>query len=355
MSKESSVSLYKKAGVDIKKGDELVSWIQEGENPDKTIKNDAKRSLGSVIEGIGGFSGLFRPNFSGMKDPILVASSDGVGTKVLLGIDENQCTGLGIDLVAMCVNDLYTCGARPLFFLDYFATGQLNESLFKDVIKGIKLGLKQANTVLLGGETAELPGLYQKGHFDLAGFVVGAVDHERKLTSELVKHDDLLYGLASSGFHSNGYSLIRKWLNDQPDSLKDKYIDNLLAPTRIYHEIPELIESLPNHIIHGIAHITGGGISGNLKRILPRRFTAKLQRKSIPTPDWMHSFIEENHSSLEEVESIFNLGVGMIIAVDPSAAKLFEQRSRLMGLEPIEIGNIVENKNNDDSPSVEYI
>ena len=191
-------NLYREAGVNISQGDALVSWLQED-------KSENKHSLGDVVSGIGGFSALFRPNFSGMKDPLIVSGTDGVGTKVLLGIETDKLEGLGIDLVSMCVNDLYTIGAQPLFFLDYYATGVLDENQFKRILTGIKRGLKQCNTMLLGGETAELPGLYQKGHFDLAGFIVGVVDGEKRIHPGLVTEGDVIISFASSGFHSNGY------------------------------------------------------------------------------------------------------------------------------------------------------
>ena len=173
MTQDPSKSLYKEAGVDIEKGEKLVEWLQNDKSSDKVA--------GEVVSGIGGFAALFRPNFSGMEDPLLIAGTDGVGTKVLIGIDTGMLEGLGVDLVSMCVNDLYTIGGKPLFFLDYYATGILDENQFKVDFKGIKKGLAESNALLLGGETAELPGLYEKGHFDLAGFVVGVVDGKKKL------------------------------------------------------------------------------------------------------------------------------------------------------------------------------
>lgn len=336
--------LYKEAGVDVDKGDALVDWLQE--------KDGIESKGGDVVSGIGGFAALFRPNFQGMKDPLLVTGTDGVGTKVLLAIEENQLEGLGFDLVAMCVNDLYTVGGRPLFFLDYYATGILDDAQFKAVLSGIRKALKQCDTALLGGETAELPGLYEKGHFDLAGFVVGVVDGAKRLQPEMVKEGDVLIALESSGFHSNGYSLLRKWLKDKPNAL---HRTMALTPTRIYHELPSIHQVMPEGSIHALANITGGGISGNLPRVLPRGVIADVDPDQLPTPDWMKAIFAEHDASFESIEGVFNMGAGMIAAIDKDRANQFIDECRNRSLKAVRIGDIQINKESQAEAFVRYI
>ena len=328
----SKQDLYKASGVDVEKGDALVGWLKEGEE-------GSQSPLGQSVTGIGGFAALFRPNFSSMKDPLLISGTDGVGTKVLLGLEHNNLEGLGIDLVAMCVNDLYTVGGRPLFFLDYYATGILDDKQFKNVLTGIKKGLSQASCALMGGETAELPGLYEKGHFDLAGFVVGVVDGARCLRTENVKPGDKLIALESSGFHSNGYSLIRKWLKDKSQS--DEMISKIMEPTRIYGCVPDIIDSLDGKV-HGLANITGGGISGNLPRVMPRGTSAEIVEKSLPTPNWMSEFIASNGATFQQVEAVLNLGAGMIAIVDAEAESKFIELCGEGGVNANSIGVVKE-------------
>ena len=336
---------YKASGVDTAKGDALVDWLQSSE------KQPKQHRLGEVVSGIGGFAALFRPKLSHIEDPILVSGTDGVGTKVLLGLEHQKIDGLGIDLVAMCANDVITVGAKPLFFLDYYATGRLEDEAFKQILQGIRRGCAQADALLIGGETAELPGLYARGHFDLAGFCVGMVDGKKMLKPELVRDDDVLIALPSSGFHSNGYSLIRKWLDSSAALKQDQaLIQNLLTPTKIYGQIPELLQTLPPQSVHALAHITGGGISGNLPRVFPEHLAARIDRQSIPTPQWMRAFIEL-HTSLSEVEPVFNLGVGMIAVVAKSAVSLFMHAAHQHGLEPTCIGTMQKRKNLE----VEYV
>lgn len=321
--------LYKESGVDVDKGDALVDWLQGS----PSIGSKA----GEVVSGIGGFAALFRPDFRGLKDPLLVTGTDGVGTKVLLAIEEDQLEGLGFDLVAMCVNDLYTVGGRPLFFLDYYATGVLDEAQFKSVLQGIRAALKQCDTALLGGETAELPGLYAKGHFDLAGFVVGMVDGAKRLRPELVKTGDVLIALESSGFHSNGYSLLRKWLKEKSTPAQRV---KALTPTRIYHELPAIHLAMPEGVIHALANITGGGISGNLPRVLPNDCVALINPESLPTPDWMKEIFRDHDASFSAVESVFNMGAGMVAAVDSRHAEQFVEECLKRSLNAVRIGII---------------
>ena len=335
--------LYKAAGVDIEKGDELVSWLKSGED---------SGSGGEVVSGIGGFAALFRPNFSGMTDPLLISGTDGVGTKVLLGIDHGQLRGLGQDLVAMCVNDLYCVGGRPLFFLDYYATGALDKEQFKEVLAGIREGLSQCQTALLGGETAELPGLYKSGHFDLAGFVVGVVDSPRQMKAANVKQGDVLIALESSGFHSNGYSLVRKLIADTPISAE--LLHRLLEPTRIYGRLPELFSRFGPETIHGVANITGGGISGNLVRCLPKGVSAMVVRDKLPTPDWMTSFIGGHGLDFEQVEGVLNMGVGMVLTASADQGHQVAEQCVRLGMPAKVIGEVVASEAGRD-PFVRYV
>jgi phosphoribosylformylglycinamidine cyclo-ligase len=331
MTEQKGKDLYKESGVDVAKGDALVDWLQ-------SRKADQVNG-GEVVSGIGGFAALFRPDFSGMEDPLLVSGTDGVGTKVLLGIEHDQLEGLGVDLVAMCVNDLYTVGGRPLFFLDYYATGILDEKQFKAILSGIRKGLAQSNAALLGGETAELPGLYEKGHFDLAGFVVGVVDGKKRLRPELVQRGDKLIALSASGFHSNGYSLVRKWLAEKP--VDQATLNRILEPTKIYYEVPELLKRLGWGPLHGLANITGGGISGNLPRVLPEGLDPEIDPKKIPTPDWMRAFYESHGARFEDVEGVFNMGAGMIAVVAADAEAKFHQICKDLGLGSTTIGQMI--------------
>lgn len=334
--------LYKNAGVDVTKGDELVDWLQESGGP-----KDPR-----VISGVGGFAALFRPNFKGMQDPLLVASTDGVGTKVLLGTQTGKLTGLGQDLVAMCVNDLYCTGATPLFFLDYYATSQLEDLQFKQVLSGIQAACRLSSVALLGGETAEMPGLYPPKEFDLAGFVVGMVDGTKTLGSHRVKEGDLLYGIPSSGFHSNGYSLVRRWIKDHGLPLhKPEWADFLMAPTAIYHQMPSLIETLGIGVIHALAHITGGGISGNLPRVLPEGAVARIDFEKIPILPMMDKVFKSCGVRARDMESIFNVGCGMIAVIEADHGPSFEKAAIQKGLMVKSIGSIQFPKSHENKPA----
>ncbi len=300
--------LYRESGVDIEKGDRLVDWLQQG-------ADSAARPGGSVISGIGGFAGLFRPNLGGIKDPVLVASTDGVGTKLLLGIAHDKLGGLGQDLVGMCVNDLYCVGARPLFFLDYYATGKLSEAQFQAVLSGIRSALQLCDCALLGGETAELPGLYEHGHFDLAGFVVGVMDGSRTIGPDRVQEGDVVLSIESSGFHSNGYSLLRSWLVRYPEFIDETLIDRLLAPTKVYGFVPDMLHASIGVDVHAIAHITGGGLSGNLSRVIPDHLAACIVQSDLPTPEWMTQFVTKCGANFQDVERFFNMGTGLAMVV----------------------------------------
>ena len=269
---------YRDAGVDINAGDRLV----------ERIKNIASAThTPHVLGSLGGFAGLCA--LPEMNDPILVSGTDGVGTKLKIAFDANKHDTVGIDLVAMCVNDILTVGAKPLFFLDYFATGALDVDQAEAVIRGIAEGCRQSGCALLGGETAELPGFYAKDEYDLAGFAVGVVERSAILDGTKVKNDDIVLGLASSGLHSNGYSLARKalldvgnlHLDEQPDGLSERLADALLKPTRIY---ADATKSALEHDVHAMCHITGGGLVGNLPRVLPQGLGIELEQSTWHRP-----------------------------------------------------------------------
>ena len=300
---------YKDAGVDINAGNELV----------ERIKPDVKRTTRpEVIGGLGGFGALCAlPNK--YKEPILVSGTDGVGTKLRLAIDLKKHDTIGIDLVAMCVNDLVVQGAEPLFFLDYYATGRLEVDVASDVVKGIAEGCVQSGCALVGGETAEMPGMYHAGDYDLAGFCVGVVEKSKIIDGSKVQAGDALIALGSSGPHSNGYSLIRKVIdvagvNPATEQLAGKALgDQLLAPTRIYvKSVLELIEEVD---VHAIAHLTGGGFWENIPRVLPDNTKAVIDEKSWewqPVFKWLQ---EKGNIDSYEMYRTFNCGVGMVIAL----------------------------------------
>ncbi len=330
-------NLYKQAGVDVEKGDRVID----------SLKNDGVRTdspLGEVVSGIGGFAALFKPHFKSYESPLLVSATDGVGTKLDLAKAQKMLSGVGEDLVGMCVNDLYTLAAEPLFFLDYYVTESLNEEEFSTILKSIKKGLNKCQCVLLGGETAEHPGVVPKGHLDLAGFVVGMVDEKNVLGSHHVKKSDQLFALPSSGFHSNGFSLIRKWLDHNEKQITPELLERLLTPTKIYAEVPKLSLKLGKERLHAWSHITGGGISGNLSRIIPEHLTAVIDWKKISPPEWMVSFINDNQSSVKDCEAVFNLGIGMIAAVSEEASEDFLRECDSLSINAWHIGEVIEDE-----------
>ncbi|MBI3752733.1 MAG: phosphoribosylformylglycinamidine cyclo-ligase [Deltaproteobacteria bacterium] len=303
---------YKKAGVNIDEGERLVNLI-------KPIAETASRP--EVMAGIGGFGALFALDLKKYKNPVLVSSTDGVGTKLKIAFMLNKHDTIGIDLVAMGVNDVIVSGAEPLFFLDYFAAGKLNAKTAATVIKGIAKGCKEAECALVGGETAEMPGFYQDGEYDLAGFVVGIAEKDNIIDGSDIKPGDKIIGLASSGLHSNGYSLARKVLFDsiklKPGSrisgLKKNIGEELLTPTRIYVKIIKALRKKSN--IKGIAHITGGGLIENIPRILPKSQKAVIFRDSWKPPFIFQLIQEAGNISRREMFRTFNCGIGMVIIV----------------------------------------
>ncbi len=302
---------YKDAGVDIAAGNALVERI-------KPIA--ARTRIPGVMAGLGGFGSLFELPLDKYKNPVLVSGTDGVGTKLKLAIDSGIHNTVGIDLVAMCVNDIIVQGAEPLFFLDYFATGKLDVNTAAYVIEGIGKGCEIAGAALVGGETAEMPNMYADGDYDLAGFCVGIVEKSEMLDGSKVNVGDKLIGLASSGAHSNGYSLIRKIIERNQASLDEPFDgktlgETLLAPTRIYvKSLLALIKKIP---VHALAHITGGGLTENLPRVIPDNLNAQIDLKSWQFPaifDWLQS---NGNVSQADMLITFNCGVGMVICVAP--------------------------------------
>ena len=303
---------YRDAGVDVNEGDALVELI-------KPIAAATRRD--GVLAGIGGFGALFQVPPGRFREPVLVAGADGVGTKLKLAIELDRHDSVGIDLVAMCANDVLVQGAEPLVFLDYFATGKLDKRIAAAVIAGIGEGCRQAGAALIGGETAEMPGMYANGDYDLAGFCVGVVEKDRIIDGTAVRTDDKLIGVASSGPHSNGYSLIRKILqrNQVPlDRTFENHTlgDELLAPTRIYaNSVLELMRAVP---VHACAHITGGGMPGNIPRVLPDGMRAVIDSRTWKRPaifDWLQ---EQGDVDNYEMFRTFNCGIGMVLALDPA-------------------------------------
>ena len=305
---------YLDAGVDIAAGDRLVDRIRP-----LAASTQRPGSLGKI----GGFGGLFELPPGRFRAPVLVSGTDGVGTKLKLAFEMNRHHTIGIDLVAMCVNDVVVCGAEPLFFLDYFATGGLESAQAEAVIAGIAEGCLQAGAALIGGETAEMPGLYQTGEYDLAGFCVGAVEKDQIIDGSAISDGDLVIGIGSSGLHSNGYSLVHAVLKRSAADLADAFGDStlgetLLTPTRIY--VPALLNLIQSVPVHGVAHITGGGIAGNLKRVLPEHCRAELNRANWPQPaiiDWLQ---QTGDIDDEELLRTFNCGLGMVVVVAPEQA-----------------------------------
>lgn len=303
---------YKHAGVDIDAGDALVERIKK---LSKRINNDAR-----FIGGIGGFGGAFSIG-TGYKNPVLVSGTDGVGTKLKLAFAINEHSTIGIDLVAMCVNDIITCGAKPLFFLDYFATGKLSLTQGEAIISGIVEGCRQSSCVLLGGETAEMPGLYAKGEYDLAGFAVGIAEQSKILNGKTITPGDIVFGIPSSGLHSNGYSLARK-IFSSPHDLK-QYGKTLLTPTRIY--VPEIMKLIEKKLIKGCAHITGGGLVGNIPRVLPKQCGVVLHRSLWNTPDIFSIMQKKGHIAAQEMYRVFNMGIGMVLIASGNNVSAIEK------------------------------
>ncbi len=325
---------YKDAGVDIDAGEALVD----------AIKPIAKSTLRpEVVGGLGGFGALFALDMSKYKNPVLVSGTDGVGTKLRLAIDTGTHDRVGIDLVAMCVNDLIVQGAEPLFFLDYYATGKLDVAVARDVIAGIGEGCRQAGCALIGGETAEMPGMYHAGDYDLAGFAVGIAERDQLIDGTSIVAGDVILGLASSGVHSNGYSLVRKIIERSGISLDDAFDghtfkDALMAPTKIY--IKPLLSLMQTVRVKGLSHITGGGLLENIPRVLPAQVTAAIDHQRWSRPaifDWLQA---QGQVEFHEMHRTFNCGIGMVVIVAAEDAQAAKAHLEAQGEQVFDIGQI---------------
>jgi phosphoribosylformylglycinamidine cyclo-ligase len=338
---------YREAGVDIDAGEEVV----------ERIRPHVRRTLRKEVLGdLGGFGGLFALP-AGYREPVLVSGTDGVGTKLLLAIAAGKHDTVGIDLVAMCANDVVVCGAEPLFFLDYFATGRLAPAVAEAVIRGVAEGCVQAGCALIGGETAELPGMYPEGEYDLAGFCVGVVERAAILDGKLVQPGDRVLGLASSGFHSNGYSLVRRALIGPQSrfglSLNDAALrDALLSPTRIY--VRPVLAAHRAGLLRACAHITGGGLVENPPRVLRPGLRMRLHEGSWPVPPLMRRIHEEAGVPWHEMRRTFNMGIGMVLVVPPAQLAPCRQLLEAAGETVHEIGAIEESSAPDAEPEVVF-
>jgi phosphoribosylformylglycinamidine cyclo-ligase len=324
---------YKDAGVDIDAGNALIERI-------KPLVSRTRRP--EVMSGLGGFGGLFALPNGRYREPVLVSGTDGVGTKLKLAQQLNRHETIGIDLVAMCVNDVLVQGAEPLFFLDYFACGRLDVDVATDVIGGIADGCAQAGAALIGGETAEMPDMYADGEYDLAGFCVGAVERSNIIDGQQIMADDVLVAIASSGPHSNGYSLIRKVLERSADSTIGNVnaAERLLTPTRIYvRAVLELLRSVP---LKGIAHITGGGITENLPRILENGTHAEIDTSTWQQGEVFDWLADQGEIAIDEMRRTFNCGIGMIVVVDPAQSDTAVQILNELGEHAWPVGRVVQ-------------
>jgi phosphoribosylformylglycinamidine cyclo-ligase len=328
---------YASAGVDIDEGERMVSLI-------KPMVKATHRP--EVLGEIGSFAGFFRFPVRKYKDPVLVSGTDGVGTKVKIAAEAGSLSTVGIDLVAMCVNDILVHGAEPLFFLDYYATGKLSADDGARIVSGVVEGCRQAGCALLGGETAEMPSVYQRGEFDLAGFAVGAVDRSKIISGKSVKAGDVLVGLASSGFHSNGYSLVRKVVfeimkkkvSSRVEGWEGTVGEELLRPTRIYVKpILSLLKKIP---VQGMAHITGGGIPGNVPRSLPKGVRAVIDIGSWDIPPVMRTVVSAAKLDAAEAYRTFNMGIGMVLMVRPGDVDALLRHFRRQGVPANIIGEV---------------
>lgn len=327
---------YKDAGVDIEAGDALVD----------RIKSVAKRTTRpEVMGGLGGFGALCKIP-KGYEEPVLVSGTDGVGTKLRVALNLNRHDTIGQDLVAMCVNDLLVCGAEPLFFLDYYATGHLNIDVAADVVTGIGKGCELAGCALVGGETAEMPGMYEGEDYDLAGFSVGVVEQSKIIDGTQVKAGDVLVGIASSGAHSNGYSLLRKIIDVKNIDLNQivdgrPLADVVMEPTRIY--VKSILELCKQVNVHAMAHITGGGLPGNLPRVLPDGAQAVVNESSWEWPELFKLLQREGGVDQFEMYRTFNCGVGMVLVLDPADVDQSIALLNAHGEKAWKIGHIQEN------------
>lgn len=332
---------YKQAGVDIEAGYESVSRIK---------KHVKKTMRPGVMGGIGGFGGLFDLSALGMKEPVLVSGTDGVGTKLKIAFMMDKHDTVGIDCVAMCVNDVVVQGAEPIYFLDYIACGKQVPEKIEAIVKGVADGCVQAGCALIGGETAEMPGMYAEEEYDIAGFAVGVCEKSALITGENIKPGDVLIGLASNGIHSNGYSLVRKIFFEQAKMKPEDYVEELgttlgeelLKPTRIY--VKSVLKALEKFDIKGLAHITGGGFIENIPRMLPKGTGAELYEKNWNIPPVFTLMEKLGNLDRQEMYNIFNMGTGMVVVVDENIASEIVAFFNDIGEKAYVIGTVVEGK-----------
>ncbi len=332
------MTTYKDAGVDVEAGYEAV----------KLMKNHVKRTFRpEVLTELGGFGGLFSLDKSKYEQPVLVSGTDGVGTKLKIAFIMNRHDTVGIDCVAMCVNDIVCSGAEPLFFLDYVAVGKNYPEKVAEIVKGVAEGCVQSGCSLIGGETAEMPGFYPADEYDLAGFAVGIVDRNKIIDGKSIKAGDKLIGLPSSGIHSNGYSLVRKLINPTEKN-RDEYIhklgctlgEELLKPTRIY--VKTVLALIEKYEIKGISHITGGGFIENIPRMVPEGLGVKIEKGSWPVPPIFEMLRDMGNMKDREIFNTFNMGIGMVMAVDSAAAEKVVAYLKSVGEAAYIIGSIAE-------------
>ena len=335
---------YKDSGVDIEAGNRAVSLI----------KKEVESTFGpEVLGGLGSFGGLFAPDLKGYREPVFVAGTDGVGTKLKIAFMMDRHSSVGIDLVAMCVNDILAQGAKPLFFLDYLASGKLEPQKAAELVKGIAAGCREAGCALIGGETAELPGFYQDGEYDLAGFAVGIVDRAEIIDGSGIKPGDCLIGLASNGLHSNGFSLVRKVLfekagyniEDMVEELGKTLGEELLKPTRIY--VKAVMELISKYRVKGLAHITGGGLLENIPRILPRGRAAVIKKESWPLLPVFELIAREGRVSEKEMFRTFNIRISLVLVVDQEKAGEIIKHAEAYNEKAYLIGEIVADEDPD--------
>ncbi len=327
---------YKDSGVDIKAGEKLVNSIKgivkETHSPD-------------VLSNIGGFGGFFKPDLGAFKNPVFVSSVDGVGTKLIVAFKAGKYDTVGQDLVNHCVNDIAVCGATPLFFLDYFSTGKLEQHVGYEVIKGFATACKENGVALIGGETAEMPDIYGEGEFDLAGTIVGIVDEDKVINGAGIKKDDVLIGFKSSGLHTNGYSLARKVLfseykvNDYVEELGSTVAEELLKVHRSYLSHITTLKDIEG--VNGFSHITGGGMVGNTKRILPEGLTLDVNWTSWERPNVYKLIQEIGNVPEEDMQATFNLGIGLVAVVSHSALDAVKTKAEELGEEVFKVGRVV--------------
>ena len=335
---------YADSGVDIDKATQLVDRI-------KDIAKSTPRS--GVMGEIGGFGGLFSLNLANIANPVLVSSTDGVGTKLKIAFQMDKHDTIGIDLVAMCVNDIIVQGAKPLFFLDYLAMGQLDNNVAEKIIKGIADGCTQAGCALIGGETAEMPGMYNIGEYDLSGFSVGIVDNDKIIDGSYIRPGHKLIGIASSGIHSNGFSLVRKVffdkcgydVNTRLGELGGTLGEELLKPTIIY--VPTILSLLRDLPVHGLVHITGGGIDENIIRVIPQACKAVIHKGSWKVPPIFNIIQREGNVPEHDMHRTFNNGIGMVVVVPEPSAQEVMDRLGAMDEEACIIGEILDRENNE--------